>query len=69
MVALTANEERARSSDLILVEAGEGSSTRIADIATAGASGRAALVWDAAREVLWVASSAGLVAYERSARH
>ena len=69
VVALTANEERARSSDLILVEAGEGSSTRIADIATAGASGRAALVWDAAREVLWVASSAGLVAYERSARH
>ncbi len=69
VVALTTNEERARSSDLILVEAGEGSSTRIADIATAGASGRAALVWDASREVLWVASSAGLVAFERSARH
>ncbi len=69
VVALTTPEERSKSSDLILVEAGESAPSRIADVPAAGAAGRAALVWDAAREVLWVASSAGLVAYERSAQH
>jgi len=70
LLLLSAPEDRGRSADLVLFEAGESRSSRIADLPGAGAaSGRAALVWDATREVLWVASSSGLVAYEPAARH
>jgi hypothetical protein len=46
----------------------DGACTRVAEIAGAGL-GLAALAWDPAREVLWIACGAGLLAFERSARH
>lgn len=70
LLTLVAPEDRSRGGDLSLQEVGESGSSRVADLPGAGAaSGRAALVWDATREVLWVASSSGLVAYEPAARH
>jgi hypothetical protein len=46
----------------------QGEARRIAELAGALADGFA-LLWDAPREVLWVASSAGLSAYAGSPRH
>lgn len=70
LLVLVAPEDRSRGGDLSLQEVGESASSRVAELPGAGAaSGRAALVWDATREVLWVASSSGLVAYEPAARH
>jgi hypothetical protein len=51
---------------LLEIDAG-GEAARIAEIA--GAAGPAALAWDAAREVVWVASAAGLTALGRPRRH
>ncbi|MFO0591242.1 MAG: hypothetical protein U0441_27090 [Polyangiaceae bacterium] len=69
LVALTAREDRTSPLDLLLVELASDEASHVADVAVSGASGRAALAWDSAREVLWVASSAGLIAYERSTQH
>jgi hypothetical protein len=57
---------------LFLAEVDEdgGAVERVADVpGGAEASGRAAMAWDGAREVLWVACAAGLVGFERSAQH
>lgn len=69
LVALTASEDRSAPSDLRFVELGSDEASHVAEVAVSGASGRASLAWDSAREVLWIASSAGLVAYERSTQH
>lgn len=67
-MALVAGERRAEdAAALVEIDPG-GACTRVAEIAGA-AGGPAALAWDGAREVMWVACEAGLIAFERSARH
>lgn len=59
-----------RRGALVLAEAlPSGDVVHVANVPGGAVSGRAALAWDPAREVLWVACAAGLVAFERSAQH
>jgi len=72
VLALVTSAERGRDAPLYLAEIDDGGRlVRVAEIASgAGAAGRsAALGWDGAREVVWVACAAGLMAFERPARH
>jgi len=71
-LVLATAAERGRDAPLYLMETGDdGGLVRVAEVASgAGASAcGAALAWDAAREVVWVACSAGLLAFERAPRH
>jgi hypothetical protein len=71
-LVLTTSAERGRDAPLYLTELGDGDvSTRAAEVAlVSGEYDRAAAIgWDAAREVMWVACSAGLLAFERPAQH
>lgn len=69
-LVLVAAGERARDAHLVLLEGQpDGSLARVAEIRGGSPAGRASLAWDAAREVVWVASPSGLVAFERSTQH
>lgn len=68
-VLLLTRSERAGDAAAYVLEIDEaGTETRVAEIA-AGGEGAAAIAWDPAREVLWVACEAGLLAFQRSAKH
>lgn len=66
---LLTRSERAGIAAAFVLEIDEaGTETRVAEIA-AGGEGAAAIVWDPTREALWVACDAGLLAFQRSAKH
>lgn len=71
-VVLTTTAARGHDAPLDLAEIGPGGAlVRVAEVATVSGDldRAAAIAWDAAREVMWVACSAGLTAFERPARH
>ena len=70
LLILAVLEDRSRSGEHVILEVGEGDASRLVEApGAAPIAGPAALVWDAMREILWVASSSGLQAFERAARH
>lgn len=68
LMVLVPGERRAAEAAHLLEIDERGGRARVAEIAGV-ACGPAALAWDPARDVLWVACEAGLLAFERSAQH
>ncbi len=54
---------------VLLQGSASGRIVAVAEVRTAPPFGRAALSWDASREVVWVATPAGLIALERAPHH